>query len=142
MGYDLTFHPVSIDGLRRFLFDVVEDGSLAAARSKELTSDMHRQAELLRLYQTFPYVFRLKMSVGGSFAYCAAIIAGYLHPYWYARGAALTFIAEQHVPAVAELFVPLGKLIPSRISDLPDPSHGMIHGNESGSGLILQRCCP
>lgn len=76
------------------------------------------------------------MPIGASFCFGAAVIAGFLHPYWYARGHALTFLAENHRPEIAKLFVPLGQVATSSISGIADKSRGMIRGNESASGVI------
>jgi hypothetical protein len=69
-------------------------------------------------------------------SFAAAILAGFLHPYWYARGQALTFLAEEHAPELAGLFVPIGKVAQGKLSALPDRKHAMIFGNESASGFI------
>src|SRR5207253_693867 len=112
MGFDVTFHPIGADQLRHFLFDVLDDGSLAAARAAELSAEPKHRKVLDQLYESFPgwLAGRGAPPVGNSFAVVAAVIAGFLHPYWYARGTALTFLAEEHLPEMKSLFVPLGRL--------------------------------
>jgi len=138
MGFDVTFHPIGADQLRHFLFDVLDDGSLAAARAAELSAEPKHRKVLDQLYESFPewLAGRGDPPVGNSFAVVAAVIAGFLHPYWYARGTALTFLAEEHLPEIKSLFVPLGRLGPGPLAALPDESRGMIYGNESASGFI------
>jgi hypothetical protein len=136
VGFDVTFHPVSADELRRFLFDVIADGSLAAERAGELAEDAKHRNLLLKLYGSFPEWLAEPAPVPNTFAFAAAIIAGFLHPYWYARGTALTLLAEGHLPEMGGLFVPLGRVEPGPLASLPDDSRGLFHGNESASGFV------
>jgi len=136
MGYDITFHPIGMDELQHFFFDVVDDASKAKSRAKEISKDPKRQQVVLKLYQAFPIFIQTKMPIGASFCFGAAVIAGFLHPYWYARGHALTFLAENHLPEFAKLFVPLGQVGKSSLSEMADKSRGLIRGNESASGVI------
>lgn len=138
MGFDVTFHPIGTNQLRRFLFEVIEDSSLSETRAAELSSDPKKRKGLLALYKVFPEWLAGggDPPLGNTFAVAAAVIAGFLHPYWYSRGTALTFLAEEHVAEMKEVFVPLGQVVPGRLSELPDASRGMIYGNESASGFI------
>ncbi|HEY2585972.1 MAG TPA: hypothetical protein VGI81_09445 [Tepidisphaeraceae bacterium] len=136
MGFDVTFHPIGGAELQRFLFDVIADGSLAEHRAAELAKTPKERDTVLKLYRAFPNWIAEKAPVGSSFAFAAAIVAGFLHPYWYARGTALTFLAEGCVPELADVFVPLGRVAPGVLADAPDRHRGMIWGNDSASGLI------
>jgi len=98
--------------------------------------DLVRIAVEERGHKALPQWLAAKEQVGSSFALGAAIIAGFLHPFWYARGQALSFVAEKHVPEAADLFVRLGDVAPRLHSELPDSSRGLIKGGESASGLI------
>jgi hypothetical protein len=137
MGFDVTFHPISKDQLQHFFFDVLDDPSKADARAKELAADAKRRKVISKLYKALPKCLEDDdATVGTDFAVGAAIIAGFLHPYWYARGDAITFLAEKHEPKLVKLFVPLGKVTKSKISRLKDTTRGLIWGNESASGFI------
>jgi hypothetical protein len=136
VGFDVTFHPVRADELRRYLFDVIADGSLAEHRAGELATAAKHRNLLLKLYGSFPEWLAEPAPVPNTFAFAAAIVAGFLHPYWYARGTAFTLLAEGHVPEMAGLFVPLGQMAPGRLSSVPDRSRGLFRGNESASGFV------
>lgn len=136
MGFDVTFHPIRQDELQRFIFDVIADGSLANERATELTKVSKERNAVLKLYRAFPQWVSERVPVGTSFAFAAAIIAGFLHPYWYARDMALTILAEGRVPEMADFFVPLGRVAPRVLADAPDRRRAMIWGNESASGFI------
>jgi len=135
MGFDVTFHPVSESQLQRYLADVLADHSVAEQRAAELAPDPKERDVILKLYNAMPNWVKERIPIANSFAMGAAIIAGFLHPYWYARGTAFTFLAEERLPEMVDVFVPLGKVIPA-LGGLPDRSRGMIRGNESASGLI------
>lgn len=136
MGFDVTFHPIGAEQLQHFLFDVVDDPAKAESRAKEISNTKKYQTAALKLYGQMPAWLADNEMIGPTFAFAAAILAGFLHPYWYARGQALTFLAEEHAAEAAELFVPLGKVVPSKLSALPDRKRAMIFGNESASGFI------
>ena len=136
MGFDVTFHPVGAAELQRFLFDVIADTSLARQRAAELAKDAKHRKLLVTLYGSFPEWLAEPAPLPNTFAFAAAIIAGFLHPYWYARGTAFTLLAEGHVPEMAELFVPLGRVAPGPLSSVPDRSRGLFRGNESASGFV------
>jgi hypothetical protein len=136
IGFDVTFHPIATEELHYFFFDVIADSALAKPRSSQVSTDPKRQAVVNKLYKAFPHWLAAREQVGSSFAFGAAIIAGFLHPFWYARGQGLSFLLRRSVLESPELFVPLGRIVQSRLTDLPDTSCGLIRANESASGYI------
>lgn len=136
MGFDVTFHPIGRDQLDHYFFDVLADPALGRERSREISADPERQAVVLQLYRAFPRFRAMNQPVGSSFAFGAAILAGFLHPFWYARGQGFSMLPRSRVPEAAGLFVPIGQITASKLTGLPDPSHGLIRGNTSASGFM------
>lgn len=138
MGYDVTFHPVSLDDIRRYVFDVVEQPHLADSRASDITSDGAKRRHVERIYEELSDWVR-QLSEGKSLplnetvARAAAQVAGFIHPYWYARNAALSMLDDD---AVRDLFVPLTKLTGApeclRAAE-PDAHIGL---NYTASGVI------
>lgn len=164
MGFDVTFHPVDKQDLKHFLFDVVEDNSLADSRAAELATDEEKRKMVMLIYSQFPEwlrdmetfddsLFRTRETmgwkiraalhryprryyeIGPTFAYAAAAIAGFRHPYWYSRGSALSFLI-QYAPILKFIFIPLPRLFPGKLSKVTDASGGRIIENYCGSGYI------
>ena len=153
MGYDVTFHPVSQADLQHFVFDVVNTPPLAKKRAQEISRDKAKQRFLMegifgRLPQFMleltlgpPSEDDLPLSFGESIAFAAAAVAGHLHPYWYARGAALSFLADKH-PEVARLFTPLQKIAEGDVAKVKLKGQGLLGSNYSASGFIAPRNLP
>jgi hypothetical protein len=140
MGFDITFHPVSVADLQRFVFDVADDVALAPKRAKELTGVPEKQTDVLegvlgRLPEFVDDV-RREGDFNRTMAFAAAAVAGYLHPYWYARGSALSFIAVEH-PEIARFFTPLPNLAKGSVGTLEDESAGLLTDNYAASGVVL-----
>jgi len=135
MGFDVTFHPISLKELKYFFFDVLEDPGIAAGRAAEITRVPRLQRNALKVYKMLPVLVRERDPLP-SFGLCAAVVAGFLHPFWYARGQGFSLLPPDQVPEAPALFVSLDKLGSTTLNGLPNPSHGGFLGNESGSGWI------
>jgi hypothetical protein len=140
MGFDVTFHPVSVADLQHFVFDLAGDAALAGPRSKELTLDPAKQREVaVGVLARLPD-FVEEVKADGDFAmsvsFAAAAVAGYRHPYWYARGSALSFMAAEH-PPLAKLFSSLASLAKGPVATLEDDSFALLTENYSASGVVL-----
>ncbi|HEY3321969.1 MAG TPA: hypothetical protein VGP72_15995 [Planctomycetota bacterium] len=137
MGYDVTFHPVSVEDLQHFLFDVVDDPSLSTPRSQEISEKDKARQLVKQLYEKVPEWFSDKsVPFNASVSFLAAILAGFRRPFWYSRGASLSFAADA-VPEMGELFTPLPGIAKGSISKRADPSKGRITENYTASGIIL-----
>ena len=131
MGYDITFHPVAIADLERLVFDVVRTPALAAARAKEASKK--KAKAVTRIYGYFPgWLDDDEAAVNATFAVAAAAVAGFRHPYWYARGAALSFL-----PKLPVKLVPLNRLADGLFARMPDANGDRIDSNYTASGVIL-----
>ena len=135
MGYDVTFHPVSRAELQRFVFDVVGDPALASVRATELAPDPDKREVALDVYEQMSAWNGQDVPFNATYGVVAAIVAGFLHPYWYVRGQAVSFLAQQD-PSVHELLVPLPRIAEGAVGSLKDPSCGLITDNYTASGLL------
>lgn len=139
MGFDVTFHPVSLAAVQHAVFDVANAPALAAARAKALASSKAKRDDLTAgvLNRLGDFVGEVQESggFGETIAFATAAVAGYLHPYWYARGSALSFLAAED-PSIVALFTSWQGLATGVVSTLSDDSAGLITANYSASGFI------
>lgn len=63
------------------------------------------------------------------------MIAGYLRPYWFSRGQCLSFYLEPNRQQ-QQVFVSFLDWLGEPCTGRPDPSHGLILENYTGSGVI------
>jgi hypothetical protein len=140
MGYDITFHPVSVEELQHYVFDVVDAPELAGDRASQLTSDPEKLSLVAEVYRTLEQfrdssLWSGDVHFGSTVAYCAAAIAGFLYPFWYSRGGAVTFLG-QHDPSMLEIFTSLTAVARGTVAEMPDESDGILGLNYTGSGFI------
>lgn len=125
--------------MQRAVFDVANSPALAAARAKSLTTSKAKRDDLTAgvLNRLADFVGEVQESggFGETIAFATAAVAGYLHPYWYARGSALSFLAAED-PSIVALFTSWQGLAAGVVSTLSDDSAGLISANYSASGFI------
>jgi hypothetical protein len=146
MGYDITFHPVKFTDIQRYLFDVVDDFSLAEARARELATD-NKDFEMInkfyykelekRLHEIREQEAKGEPAVSCWFARTTAALAGFRYPYWYCRGSALSFIAKED-PKLHALITPITKCGKGKVAGYTDSSRGLITSNYTASGLFAK----
>jgi len=135
MSIDVTFHPIRDSELRHYVLDVGADGALATTRAIEAVEDDAKQDALIGIYEALASAGADAASGAGSIAmvvHYGAAVAGYLHPYWYARGAGVWHLAEEDgelfggllaplaaVAAEDEDGAPLGAAIGVSVEDMP-----------------------
>ncbi len=147
MGHDITFHPVSRAELKHWFFSVVERPALAEQRIEQIIDKPNEREWVAGIYGRFAGWFDDPTHpFESTFAFAAAALAGYLHPYWYARGQALSFAMEED-DAVWEhlyaIFTPLPDLVPgTRLGALDYSPLGQLNASYSASGLILPEQIP
>lgn len=137
MGFDVTFHPIAQEEIRRYIFDVLDDSSLAEGRVNELAKNKAHRNHLLKLYRLFPnWKSDSKLRVNNTLGFATAICAGFLHPFWYARDGGISLLAEDKVPELKALFTDLMKIEGAPLAAHYGSSFPLLNGNESASGLI------
>lgn len=145
MGYDVTFHAISPVELENYVFDVIRHPDHALDRSKQITSDPVKQEFILQhvytehLNQWTAKVqsdddFKLK-EISSSYAVVAAMIAGYLHPFHYARNFSLSLISDDY-PKVKNFFQSLTQFKDSPLSGFTDTFSGQLPSNYACSGVV------
>ncbi len=131
MGYDVTFHPVAIADLERLVFDVVRTPTLAAARAKEASAK--KAKAVADIYGHFPaWLDDDDAEVNATFAFAAAAVAGFRHPYWYARGSAMSFL-----PKLPVKLVPMNELAGGLFAKQPGAKEPRIGNNYTASGVVM-----
>lgn len=131
MSFDITIHPIGQLELQRFVFDVVTNPQLAKARANEIASDANSQEKIMRLYGMFEKWRSGEEDCSCPFGWAAAVIAGHVHRYWYARNECLSFAND-----TIRLFEPLAAFGPNELKAWPNASNRRIESNYSASGLI------
>jgi len=140
MGLDVTFHPVSVEDLQRFLFDVFEAPAVAS-RLPELTPNAALRELIIAEYAKFERWQEEDAPLEATYAMLAATLAGARHPYWYSRGDSLSGLASED-PGIDSLFVPFTKLAHGPFRDLPNPSAGRITENYTASDIVPAQALP
>ena len=138
MGYDVTFHPVSLNDIRRYVFDVVEQPELADSRASDITSDGAKRRHVERVYEELAdWVRQLaegeSLPLNETVARAAAQVAGFIHPYWYSRNAAISMLEDD---AVLDLFAPLSDLTGAPVCLRAAEPEAHIGLNYTASGVI------
>ncbi len=141
MGYDVTFHPISRSELQRYVLDIANAPDLAESRAAEITVAPDKRFALRRIYGAMctavtaqsddvaPHPSRL-----AAFQFWAAQVAGFLHPYWYARNAAIGFLRDPRVRAHFAPLSPGAGPVLTWIGALPECAP--LDDNYSGSGFV------
>jgi hypothetical protein len=138
MGYDITFHPVGLDELEKYCANLALDSTkIEAAIAECEIQEVERKAlhgyllNLAKWQSSDPAT----IDFGKCFGMLSATVAGYLHPYWYTRGSAISFWVETKRPLQARP-KSLTSLFPKAFSRFADGSGGLINGNYSASGFF------
>lgn len=145
MGFDITFHPVSKDEIDYYVFSVADNPELAELRVSELTDDPDEQDYIMDAYYSnfSMWIDEIKElskqdnapHFASRFGFATAGIIGYIRPFWYSRGQAISFLARKS-ENVKTLIIPLTQIARGSVKDLPDSSNGIISQNYMSSGFI------
>jgi len=101
MAYDITYHPVSTSDIQRFVLNILDVPEVESYRP--LLVELTTEAEDQEFIETGIYArftdFRKKIddnkgNTKSTTGFATAALAGYLHPYWYCRNGALSFLCE------------------------------------------------
>ncbi|MEW9097060.1 MAG: hypothetical protein AB2417_18440 [Clostridiaceae bacterium] len=154
MGFDITFHPITREELKTFVFDVIEKPSLAVERALMISKDENKQEDIKNIYMKLEE-FRDELlngecEFGEAYGFAAAAIAGYIHPYWYSRQGCISFICmeesknqkisnkplDDSEKTFNGLLESLVELSPDTFKGIEDKGDGLITGNYCGGGYI------
>jgi hypothetical protein len=136
MGFDISFHPVHPSEVTVYLVEPLADPELLDERLLQLTrNSQHRESLRNNVFAKLPALTAVRQkrkAFNTTIGFAAAIVSGYLHPYWYSRGAALSFWVKQD-PHVATLLSSLGAEVPG-LSGLHDL--GRLTGNDCSGAFV------
>ena len=144
MGYDITFHPVGLNELEKYVASIAVDTTrIEAAVAEAKIGEADRKAMVGHLSNLVKWNSSDPSTIdfGKCFGMLSASVSGYLHPYWYARGQALSFWIETKRPLTARPRS-LASLFPKAFSRFSDGSGGVIGGNYSASGFFEPQTLP
>jgi len=136
MGYDVTFHPVQPAHLARYLAEPLENPGLLHERVWELTRDaIHHDSLCRSMYGRLPTLEAVRTGAAefaATLGFASAIVAGYLHPYWFLRGGALSFWAKDEPACAALLSSPTQAVVAfAGMNDV-----GRIVGNDRSGAFV------
>lgn len=141
MGYNVTFHPISRRELQRYVLEVIREPELIDERAAEITDAPDKRFQLRQIFEAMCNTVSQRMddvaphpSRLAAFQFWAAQVAGYLHPYWYARNAAMGFLTDERVRTHFAPLSPVGDRERSWLGTLPDCAP--VEGNYAGSGFV------
>lgn len=159
MGFDITLHPLSLQEFRQFLAMAVDKDNLMAAYqdytrnsaklhryqfsvrfiASDVTAHEKKSEHLRQVYYRFPQwqkdVLSKNIAFEKTFGYAAAVIAGYLHPYWYLRGTGLSWLCMKD-SFFFSFLESITALVPEYFGNMKDTSGGMITENYQGGGYV------
>lgn len=146
MGYDVTFHPVSLEEVQYFIFDMFDRPKLADERASVLTRNTEKRERVLALYKDLwqwrdVAAWEEERRFGRTVGYLTAALCGFLHPYWYARGGPISFMLPFD-PRVRDLFRPWPEVGHGLVSRMPDSADGLLLTNYDASGFIVPAKIP
>lgn len=132
MGFDVSFHPLHPSAVTRYLLEPLADPALREERLQELTIHYQLRESLARsVLDRLPPLQEVRdgrKSFNATVGFAAAIVAGYLHPYWCVRGAAITFLVGRDRS--------VEPLLSSLAAELP-----MLEGVRDMARLTDNYCC-
>ncbi|MCG7547386.1 hypothetical protein [Pseudoalteromonas sp. Of7M-16] len=146
MSYDVTFHCISKKEIQRYVFDILEHPGMLQSRAAEVSSDSEVQEQFLELFNEFIIPWYMNESTPSGdpitaenfaayFSFAIASVAGFLHPYWYARNSAICFLAEK-IPSIHTLFQSFSALENSPLAKFDTDTSILMSGNYSASGVL------
>ncbi len=95
MGYDITFHPVNPAEVDEFIFDTIKHPGKSRSNAERISPHENVRKAITGLFSELVQRYQEKMDMQ-ALGYVAAAILGFLHPYWYARGACISFLTKNH----------------------------------------------
>jgi len=141
MCFDVTFHPISPEDITFFVEDVVLDPTFAPSRIERLDLEPAFKDAIRNAYG-FIADFRKSVESGESdfahtFSFMTAIVAGFLHPYWYSRGCAVSFLPDVD-PTIGPILESPLVVMPRLARQMSDPSNGRITTNFISGAYVSQ----
>ncbi len=138
MGYDVSFHPISPEEMREWYFTPL---TWVRQRQEEKVLTLAAQHGMEDFYAE-KYLDTLRVGAGTepgelfdkSHGFYIAVIQGFFRDYYYTRGSAFSFLAEEK-PEYARYFTPWAQVTPTAF---PNPAENQIIENYCSGVYRLQ----
>lgn len=115
MGWDITYHPFGVDEIADVYFAGVENPGLASEFAKRYNVPSFHRENLAKVFATGKDD-DMDGPFGTYHGMNMAIVAGHLRKYWYVRGSAMSFLADD--PDFAGFFSDFRELVPEAYRNL------------------------
>jgi hypothetical protein len=139
MGLNITFHSISRQELQEFFFEVVKNPKCVEERLGRISRDVQKRQNVRAIYnhleKSKAEVMAGKAQFAGTFAFAAAAIAGYLHPYWYAGDSSISKLCKEE-KEFCRFLESLYHLSPHSFPGLQDQAVPLITQNYMGGGYV------
>jgi len=105
MGYDISWHPITVEQINKWYFDVLENSNLANKLKVRIPNDQlkyeSQREEFEKFYlEKYKKVIESAKTMEGSFnqthAYNIALVQGFFEEFFYTRGSAISFIMDDN----------------------------------------------
>jgi hypothetical protein len=91
MGYDITFHPIKLNEMYKYYYNLIS----APETIDEVLKDVSFASKIRDIYGYGVNTDAKTHKFNKTHGFFVATIAGYLHEYWYVRGASISFLADK-----------------------------------------------
>lgn len=119
MGYDITYHPISPEEMRRWYFEPIEDDTAIDRLAESERVDAEKLREAFGHYREFLSETQPDDSFEKTHGYLLAAAQGFFRPYFYNRGCLLSSLLDQYQRYVFQkYFVSLRTLVPEEYRKL------------------------
>lgn len=136
MGFDITYHPISVEQMTQWYFSKlldVADGNIAAL--EKIGEEYHLKPFFMNEYiDTMRVASKVEENIAFEklHVFYIAIVQGYFSPYYYTRGTAFSFLMDDK-PQMKKYVTPWEQLKPDFIHS---PVNGGLVENYSGGVYI------
>ncbi len=119
MGYDITYHPISPEEMRRWYFEPIKDDGAIDRLAVSEGVDVEKLQEAFDHYRKFLSEAPLGDSFEKTHGYLLAAAQGLFRPYFYNRGCLLTSLLEGYQRNIfLKYFTSLRDLVPDEYRSL------------------------
>jgi hypothetical protein len=132
MGYDMTYHPIAADDIKKDFFDALLEPDGVQRLAKKFRLDA-KEADYIGklLVETRTESKSKDFEFWNNMVYRIAQVAGFLRKYWYLRGSTLTELTDN--PLFARYFADWRTLVPEVLHKKYLPKTGSCVGGLKGN---------
>jgi hypothetical protein len=137
MGFDFSFHPVRPEEEGAMIRDLLAGKRTAREIAQALPNCMGDSPAIVEENLSLLLKNWAKQNtwVASTASFMAGLLSGYLRPYWYSRGQALSIWLDDG-KVERNMFTPFLQWLGPPFDQQPDPTKGLVPENYAGSGVI------